>query len=160
MQTMLFTPEWIPFEHFSGQKPAFTGLITAGDDVGRHLCQILNVGRRIKVFTFSKCFCRCTAQLFQKCDSEVCDRCGTLFRTEVLGLEVLVVKAVEQEIHQVRHDCLSTFGFEQVDQIIVCCRQKFYEDLADDADLRLLLIGDRKRIKVMYDLTAELLNSR
>ena len=55
-------------------------------------------------------------------------------RTQIFGLEVLVVEAVEQEVQQIRHDSLSTFGFQKFYQMVVGSREEFYQDLANDAD--------------------------
>ena len=41
--------------------------------------------------------------------------------------------------------------------MVVGSRQEFYQDLADDADFRSLLVGDRNVVKFPDDLTADLL---
>ena len=72
-------------------------------------------------------------------------------------LEVAVVEAVEQEVNQVRHNGLGSLCLQKLYQMVVGSRQEFYQDLADDADFRFLLVGDRNVVKFPDDLTADLL---
>ena len=99
---------------------------------------------------------RGSPELFQDIDTKVRDHSGFLFRTEVFALEILVVEAVEKEVHQVGYYGLRAFCFKQFHQMIVGGRHEFYKNLSYYADFWLFLICDRKVVKILYDLAAHL----
>ena len=50
-------------------------------------------------------------------DTMISEFClGRFFKSEDVCLEVVVVEAVEEEVQQIRNDCLSTFRFQQLQQ--------------------------------------------
>ncbi len=49
-------------------------------------------------------------------------------------LEVSVVEAVQQEIQQIRTDCLGALGLQKLYQIVVGKRQELNKDLADNTN--------------------------
>ena len=55
-----------------------------------------------------------------------------------------------------RHNGLGSLCLQKLYQMVVGSRQEFYQDLADDADFRFLLVGDRNVVKFPDDLTADL----
>ena len=58
---------------------------------------------------------RNSTQFFDGPDTTDCDFVLVDFLiSEDVCLEVVVVEAVEQEIQQIRNDCLSTFRFQQI----------------------------------------------
>ena len=71
-------------------------------------------------------------------------------------LEVLVVEAVLHEVDQIRNHCLSAFCLEQLNQVVVGCREEFDKDLTDYTDTGLLDIKDLKVVKILDDIAAEL----
>ena len=75
-------------------------------------------------------------------------------------LEILIVAAVQQEVCQIGNNSFCAFGFQQIYDIVVGSRQKFYKNLTDYADTRLLFIGNRQVVKVTNDLTAHFLVTR
>ena len=109
------------------------------------------------MFTLLKFINRSRAQPLKEPDAKASDTFGLLAETEVICLKACVVEAVEQEVCQIWYDSFRTFGFEQVNNIIVGCRKKFDKNLTNNTDARLLLVGHRKIVKVTDDLTAHLL---
>ena len=89
--------------------------------------------------------------------SPVCNGCFGLFEAKILYLEVLVVEAVAHEINQIRYNCLSTFRFQKLCQMIICSRQELDKDLAYDAHTRLLHIANWDGIKFMNHFAAHFL---
>ena len=74
-------------------------------------------------------------EIFKQGDSGVAQPGSGFFRAQVLGLEIAVVETVEQEIHQIRHYSFCTLGFQQLNNMVICQRREFYQDLPYDADL-------------------------
>ena len=72
----------------------------------------------------------------------------------MLCLVNLVVEAVQHEVQQIRYNGFSAFRFQQFYQMVVCCRGKFNQDLADNADTGLFLVCDRDTVKVFNYFTA------
>ena len=81
--------------------------------------------------------------------------CG-FFRSQILSLEVGIVEAVAEEVDQIRNNGFRPFFFQQFRQIVVGCRKEFYQDFSNNADSRLLLIGDRDIVEVADHRTADL----
>ena len=72
----------------------------------------------------------------------------------MLRLVNLVVEAVQHEVQQIRYNGFSAFRFQQFYQMVVCCRGKFNQDLADNADTGLFLVCDRDTVKFFHYFTA------
>ena len=144
------------FQHLAGQEPAFSGLISDGNDFGGHFCQILNVCRRSKVFACGKCPGSRTAQPLHSFDSQISDQCFCLLESQMGDLEVLVVEAVLHKVDQIRNDCFGSLCLQQIYQMVVGGRQEFYQDLAYDTYTGLLNIENFNIVKVVDNVTAEL----
>ena len=144
------------FQHFPGQEPSLTGLIAERYNVFCHISDLFDAGRRFKMNALFQLISRGSPELFQDIDTKVRDHSGFLFRTEVFALEILVVEAVEKEVHQVGYYGLRAFCFKQFHQMIVGGRHEFYKNLSYYADFWLFLICDRKAVKILYDLAAHL----
>ena len=81
----------------------------------------------------------------------------------MLGLEVAVVEAVQQEVHKIRHYSLGTFFFKQFHYMVVCKRREFNKDFSDYTYSWLFDIESWKIIKVFYnasDISLELTEVR
>ena len=87
-----------------------------------------------------KCFgCRST-EPFQSFDTKI-SCCGFfLFESKLFYLEVLVVEAVEQEVQKIRNNCLGSFAFQKIYQVVVGCRKEFDKDFSNDTNTRFLYI--------------------
>ena len=140
-------------KHLTGQKPSLTGLVSEGDIVFSHVCKLPDAGRRSEVLALLKFFSCGLSEVLKQGDSEVAQAGGGLLSTEVICLEVAVVEAVQQEIHQIRHHSFCAFRFKQLDDVVVCERGELYKDLSDNADLRLLRAGALKAIEIADDST-------
>ncbi len=67
--------------------------------------------------------------------------CGFfLFESKLFHLEVLVVEAVEQEVQKIRNNCLGSFAFQKIYQVVVGCRKEFDKDFSNDTNTRFLCI--------------------
>ena len=75
---------------------------------------------------------------------------GLFLAAQVLPFKCTVVEAVEEEVHKIRHDAFRALGFKELDDVVVCKRREFYEDLSDDSDSRLSFSGTRELVKVLY----------
>ena len=69
----------------------------------------------------------------------------------MLGLEIAVVETVEQEIHQIRHYSFCTLGFQQLNNMVICQRREFYQDLPYNANLWFLDVFAFQLVKITYD---------
>ena len=72
-------------------------------------------------------------------------------------LKVLVIEAVEQEVHKIRHHGFSPFFFKEFNNVVVGKRRELYEDFSYDSNLRLFFRGKWNIVKVsnntLYILT-------
>ena len=72
-------------------------------------------------------------------------------------LKVLVVEAVEQEIHKIRHHGFSPLFFKKLHNMVVGKRRELYKDFSYDSNLRLFFRGEWNIVKVtdnaLYILT-------
>ncbi len=142
-------------QHLSCEEPSLTRLVAQGYDGLGIFCQALDVGGRVKVLALCKLFRRRFAEHLQDFDAQVAEAGCGFFHAQLFRLEIAVVKAVEQEVCQVRNDGFGAFRFQQVHQIVVGGREEFYENFSDDAHLRLLFICDGQPVKVPDDFPAQ-----
>ena len=66
----------------------------------------------------------------------------------MLGLKVAVVEGIQQEIHQIRHNCLGALGFQQLHNVVVGQRREFHKDFPYNAHLWLLYIQPWESVKI------------
>ena len=139
-------------EHLTRQEPALTGLITQRHIFPRHLRERMDVARRSEACGLRKGLpCGLPEELKQR-DRRIAERLALPAGTQILILEILVVEAVEQEVHEIRHDGLRPLALEQLHDMVVRERRELDEDLADDPDLRLLeALLQRQHIEIMDD---------
>ena len=128
-------------QHLSSQEPTLTGLISKRYNIRSHGCHMVDIGSRREVRTLLQCFVGRAAEEFQCLDTQAAHAGGHFLLAKILRLKFCVLKAVQQEIHQVRHNCFCTFVLQQVYQTIVGRRREFYKDLAYNTNSRFLLIS-------------------
>ena len=143
-------------QHLSSQEPTLTGLISKRYNIRSHGCHMVDIGGRRKVRTLLQCFVGRAAEEFQCLDTQAAHAGGHFLLAKILRLKFCVLKAVQQEIHQVRHNCFCTFVLQQVYQTIVGRRREFYKDLAYNTNSRFLLISYQNMVKFIYDLLTKL----
>ena len=103
-------------------------------------------------------FISCSAaQPLKEIDAQTADLLGLLAHAEIVCFKARIVEAVEQEIGQIRYDCLCALGFEKLHQMIVCSRMELDKNLADNANARFLDVFARKVVKIADDLAAHFL---
>lgn len=81
-----------------------------------------------------------------------------IFKSKVIGLEILVKETVADKVDQVRAHCLGAFCFQKLSQMIVCSRKEFYQDLSYDSYPGSAFSGNRDHIKLVNKITAHFLN--
>ena len=79
------------------------------------------------------------------------------FHAKLFCLEVGIVEAVQQEVHQIRNNRFSTLCFQKVYQMVVGSGQEFYQNFADHTNFGLALIGDGQIVEIVDDVSAQLL---
>ena len=145
------------FQHFTGQEPAFTGLVSKRNDIFGIVGKVFDVCRRCEMTAGTEFFCSGSAELFHQFDSHVGNGGRRFFHTQFFCFEIAVVEAVEQEVNEIRHNSLCTFGFQKFNQMVVGSRKEFDQNLAYDTYFRFLYIRNGDVIKFPDDLTADLL---
>ena len=80
--------------HFSGQEPAFPGLVADGHNGCCHFCQIFNAGRGRKVPAFGKFFVGGASDKLNGFDTQIGGFRGRFLEAEIFCLKVLVVETV------------------------------------------------------------------
>ena len=139
-------------EHLPRQEPALTGLITERDIFPRHLRELVDVTRRREACGLGKCLPRGLPEELQQRDRGIAERLALPAGTQILVFKILVVEAVEQEVHEIRHDSLRPLTLEQLHDMVVRKRRELDENLADDADLRLPeALLQRQHIEIVDD---------
>ena len=90
-----------------------------------------------KVAALGKFFGSSAAEGLQSFDSGISKEGAGFFHAKLFCLEVGIVEAVQQEVHQIRNNRFSTLCFQKVYQMVVGSGQEFYQDLADHANFGL-----------------------
>ena len=144
------------FQHFTGEEPAFTGLVSKRNDIFGIVGKVFDVCRRCEMTAGTEFFCSGFAELFHQFDSHVCNGGRRFFHTQFFCLEIAVVEAVKQEVNEIRHNSLCTLGFQKFHQMVVGSRKEFDQDLAYDTYFRFLHIRNGDVIKFPDDLAADL----
>ena len=104
-----------------------------------------------------KFFCSSATEGFQSFDSGISKEGAGFFHAKLFCLEVGIVEAVEQEVHQIRDNSFSTLCFQKVYQMVVGSRQEFYQNFAYHTNFGLALIGDGQIVEIVDDVSAQLL---
>ena len=139
------------FQHFACQEPAFACLVADRYEVTCHHSQIFDLCRRNKVFALFKFDAGSLTEILEERNSHVAQMSGRLLGTQILSLEVIVVEAIQKEIHQIRHNSLCTFRFKQIDDVVIGHRRELNQDLTNDTNPRFLNIQSFQFIKVTDD---------
>ena len=143
-------------QHLSSQEPTLTGLISKRYNIRSHGCHMVDIGGRREVSALLQRLVDRAAEEFQCLDTQAAHAGSYFLLAKILSLKFCVLKAVQQEIHQIRHNCFCTFVLQQVYQTIVGRRREFYKNLAYNTNSRFLLISYQNMIKFIHDLLAEL----
>ena len=147
-------------QHLPGEEPSLPGLVANGYDGAGHLGQVCYLGGWGEVAALFERLVGCAADMVDPPDRHVGHPRCALFRSQVFGLEVLVVKAVTHKVDQVRHHRLRAFLFQKFRQVIVGGGEEFDQDLTHDAHPRFSLMGDRDLIEIPDHHPADLLKYR
>ena len=99
------------FNHFAGQEPAFSGLVTNVYDRFCIFHRFINAARRREVGTLLKGMACTSAKEFNATDTETGNQGGLFAHAQIISFINLVVEAVEHEVYQIRHNGLCSFGF-------------------------------------------------
>ena len=101
------------FQHLAGEEPSLAGLVAQGDKILGHGGQIGDLGLGGEMAAGLQLLPGGPAEILQQGDAQVAQPCGGALAAQVIRLEVAVVEAVQQEIHQVRHHGLGPLGLKQ-----------------------------------------------
>ena len=69
----------------------------------------------------------------------------------MLCLEIVVVEAVKQEVHQIRHHGFRSFGFQKLYDMVICQGREFDKDFSYDSYLWLFDIPSLQTVKIADD---------
>lgn len=78
------------FQHFAGEEPSLAGLVAQGHKALGHLCQLIDIGRRSKMFAGGQLLLGCFAEIFQKSDSRVAQVGGGALGARCSALKLLL----------------------------------------------------------------------
>ena len=87
------------FQHLSGEEPSLPCLVAHRYNGTCHFGQFFNTGRGGKMPALSKRFVCRSADFFNSLNGKIGHVCCGFFCSQVLGLEVLIVKAVAHEVN-------------------------------------------------------------
>ena len=106
-------------QHFRGQEPALAGLIAHGYNVGGHIGHFVDVAGRVKVDALCKGLGGGLPKPFHGLDTGPgYPRAGALF-AQVVRLELAVLKAVQQEVHQIRNHSFRSLMLQKLHQMVI-----------------------------------------
>ena len=100
---------------------------------------------------FKRFRCRGTKP-FDSFDSKVTEHFLLFGKSKFLYFECLIIEAVVQEVQKIRNNCLSTFAFQKVYQMVVGCRQELNQDFTNNTNTRFFDIQKFDIIKIFNDL--------
>ena len=124
-------------QHFAGQEPSFSGLVTATDDRLCIFCQLIDSCGWLETIAGSQSVIGNLTVMFQIGDQEVVNMCRRFLFAKVFCLEVGIIQAVHKEVQKIRTNCLCTFCFQKLYQIIVCQWKEFDKDFSYNTNTRL-----------------------
>ena len=144
-------------QHFPGQEPALAGLVAQGDVFLRHLGELLDLAGCGEAPGLKELLPGRLPEVLQQLDGGVAQGLALPAGPQILILEVLVVEAVEQEVHEIRHDGLGTLALQELHDLVVGQRGELHQNFADDAHLRLLqTLLQRKLVEIADDAPDDL----
>ena len=123
--------------HFSGEEPAFTCLVSDGNNGFRIGSDGLNLRRRMEMPGFLKGLHSCRTHPFHGTNARLCDEGRLSAGSQMLRLVDLVVEAVEHEVQKIRNYRFRAFRFQKLHQMVVGGRRELHQNLAHNADARL-----------------------
>ena len=95
------------------------------------------------------------AEILQKGDRRIAEPGGGVLRPQMTGLEIAVVEAVQQKVHEIRHHGLSPFGFQKLHDVVVGGGREFHQDLAHDPHPGFLDVQPLQAVEIADDAAHE-----
>lgn len=86
-----------------------------------------------------------------KGNSRIAQPGSGLLLAQMLCLEIVVVEAVKQEVHQIRHHGFRSFGFQKLYDMVICQGREFDKDFSYDSYLWLFDIPSLQTVKIADD---------
>ena len=143
--------------HLAGQEPAFTCLVSFGNNWSGHLCQITDICSGMEVTALGKCFICGLTNPVNRFNSYISKEGFGFLKSKVVYLEILIVEAVGHKVNKIRHHRFGTFCFQKLCKVIISSRKEFDQNLTYNTNTRLLLITDRNSVKFMNHFPAHFL---